>query len=177
MSKCLDGRKGCEKNVFFYQPACSNMRLENETYMLDFFPQKVCMCNWGLNSEPGSHLFFSLDFLRCLRSLRRDAHLLCNLFCISIWVQRDTKKGHGELDTFLGGIPGLRSMFGTGCTLGFVLPSFAIFPLNDQRTICYFLEIFLVGCIFPVTKAKAWPQTPEELASLEIGESEATQYV
>ena len=20
------------------------------------------MCNWGLNSEPGSHLFFSLDF-------------------------------------------------------------------------------------------------------------------
>ena len=85
-------------------------------------------------------------------------------------------KGY-QKDAFLGGIPGLRSMFRTGCTLGFVLPSFAMFPLNDQRTICYFLEIFLVGCIFPVTKAKAWPQTPEELASLEIGESEATQYV
>ena len=49
---------------------------------------------------------------------------------------------------------------------------------NCSLEICYFLEIFLVGCcIFPVTKAKSWPQTPEELASLEIGESEATQYV
>ena len=38
-------------------------------------------------------------------------------------------------------------------------------------------KIFFGWMHFPSTKAKSRPQTPEELASLEIGESEATQYV
>lgn len=70
------------------------------------------MCSWDLNSEILTSavnlvafcLSFSLDLLT-KKPVKKRPPVVRPLFT-SMWAERYTRRGHGELGSFLGGIPG-----------------------------------------------------------------------
>ena len=124
-------------------PACSNMRLENETYMLDFFPQKVCMCNWGLNSEPGSHLVFSLDFFTKMPvKLAKRRPPVVRPFLHKYMGPKGYQKRPWRTGFIPWWHPRVKNFVWDWLYLRLCFAKLCNFPLKNQRTICYFLDFF-----------------------------------